>query len=132
MSAPTHSSSEEAKAPVSALVIDMDGVIWRGTQALPGLRAFFELLHDQKIPYLLATNNASQSPQSYALRLENHGLEINSERILTSGLASSMMLLARFLLLEPMSCARYSLKGAIKSPIKVRKPVLSWLVSTMN
>lgn len=78
--------------PISALVIDMDGVLWRGNEILPGFHPFFDLLKETGIPYVLATNNASQSPDSYAQRLNSLGVDIQPQSILTSGETASRIL----------------------------------------
>ncbi|MDX1523653.1 MAG: haloacid dehalogenase, partial [Anaerolineae bacterium] len=53
---------------LQALVIDMDGVLWRGETPLPGLVEFFELLHSRPIPFMMATNNARKTPDQYTAR----------------------------------------------------------------
>lgn len=50
---------------IHALIIDMDGVLWKGNQALPGLIEFFQLLRSKKIAFILATNNASLTQDQY-------------------------------------------------------------------
>ena len=45
MSNPSLQKVPKPKGDISALVIDMDGVLWRGSQPLPGLVQFFELIH---------------------------------------------------------------------------------------
>jgi 4-nitrophenyl phosphatase len=77
---------------IAALVIDMDGVLWRGSRPLEGLIPFFDLLQRNDVPYILATNNASQSPDSYAQRLDRLGVQVDPGQILSSGLAASLLL----------------------------------------
>ena len=74
----------EALRDISALVIDMDGVLWRGDDPLPGLVGFFELLRERPIVFRLATNNASKSPRQYAEKLASMGVEVAPGDILTS------------------------------------------------
>ena len=45
------------------LIIDMDGVLWHGETALPSLVEFFAFLRRRSIRFVLATNNASQTPR---------------------------------------------------------------------
>jgi 4-nitrophenyl phosphatase len=92
MSKLSQHKATKPKDDVSALVIDMDGILWRGSQILKGVHEFFDLLHTHKVPHILATNNASKSPNAYAQRFENLGIEIDPGMILTSGLASSLVL----------------------------------------
>ncbi|MGD8605610.1 MAG: HAD-IIA family hydrolase [Anaerolineales bacterium] len=77
---------------IAALVIDMDGVLWRESIPLEGLKPFFVLLERHQVPYILATNNATQSAVSYARRLDRLDVKVDPERILSSGLAASLLM----------------------------------------
>ncbi|UCF62543.1 MAG: HAD family hydrolase [Anaerolineaceae bacterium] len=77
---------------IQALVIDLDGVVWRGQTALPGAIEFFEMLTKRKLPYVLATNNAATSPEQVNRRLDLMGIAASPEDVLTSGLASAEFL----------------------------------------
>ena len=74
---------------VQSLVIDLDGVVWRGQTALPGVLEFFSMLDVRKIPFVLATNNAATSPEQVSHRMELMGINASTEDVLTSGLASA-------------------------------------------
>jgi 4-nitrophenyl phosphatase len=77
---------------IRALIIDMDGVLWHGNQAVPGLTDFFQILHDKNLPFILATNNASHTPQQYVSKLAEMGVAIEPKEIMTSALATAMYL----------------------------------------
>ena len=77
---------------VRHLIIDMDGVLWRGKQPLPGLERFFETLHRLTIRFVLATNNATKSREEYLAKLEQFGLNVGDEAILTSPQATASYL----------------------------------------
>jgi 4-nitrophenyl phosphatase len=77
---------------INALIIDMDGVLWHGTQPMPGLTDFFQTLDDLQIPFILATNNASQTPEQYVIKLAKMGVTITKKQILTSGTATALYL----------------------------------------
>lgn len=71
---------------IDGVISDMDGVLWRGSQPLPGLIPFFEMLRARNIPFALATNNSSQTQDEYVAKLESMGLTgIAKHQILTSG-----------------------------------------------
>jgi len=74
---------------IHALIIDMDGVLWEGTKALPGLKDFFELLRRQKLPFILATNNASLTQDQYIDKLNLMGISVTANEILTSSMATA-------------------------------------------
>lgn len=74
---------------IHALIIDMDGVLWEGADPLPGLTDFFDLLREQQLPFILATNNASLTQQQYITKLQNMGVSVSADEILTSSMATA-------------------------------------------
>lgn len=82
--------------PLSAFIIDMDGVLWHGNQAMPGLVDFFHTLRNRQIRFVLATNNASLTPEQYVLKLARMGIEVALTEILTSGMATALYLKAHY------------------------------------
>jgi 4-nitrophenyl phosphatase len=81
---------------LQALVIDMDGVLWRGATALPGLTDFFAFLRANNIPFTLATNNASKTPAQYVQRFAGLGIEIFPAEVMTSSLATAEYLKTQY------------------------------------
>lgn len=79
-------------ADIHALVIDMDGVLWRGDTPLPGFQAFFDFLQTRHIPFVLATNNSRKTPDQYMQRLAKFGATVEKETVLTSSLATAAYL----------------------------------------
>ncbi len=79
-----HVALERAKS----YIIDMDGVIYRGDLCLPHVPEFLQELDDAGIPYLMATNNSTKSPDEFAGKLRNMGIDLPVERILTSSVAT--------------------------------------------
>ncbi|NOQ65136.1 MAG: HAD-IIA family hydrolase [Methyloprofundus sp.] len=77
---------------IHALIIDMDGVLWHGDQAIAGLNDFFNTLRKKQIPFVLATNNASYTGQQYINKFAGMGVEVVAEEILTSGIATALYL----------------------------------------
>ncbi|MBK8814065.1 MAG: HAD family hydrolase [Methylococcaceae bacterium] len=77
---------------IKALIIDMDGVLWHGNQAIDGLTDFFQTLRDKNLRFILATNNASSTPQQYVEKLAGMGVTVELEDIMTSAMATAMYL----------------------------------------
>lgn len=75
-----------------AFIIDMDGVLWHGDIPQPGLQDFFKVLKTNHKKFILATNNASQTPSQYQIKLEKFGIEIDAHQIITSGMATASYL----------------------------------------
>jgi 4-nitrophenyl phosphatase len=79
-----------------AMIIDMDGVLWRGRTFLPGVNEFFAFLRRRSIPFILATNNSTATPQGVVDRLAQIDVEIQPSEVLTSSLATAAYLQTRF------------------------------------
>ncbi len=74
---------------LKGVICDMDGVLWRGETPLPGLRDFFALLESRHIGYVLATNNASKTPEQYVEKLARMGVTTTTEHVLNSATAAA-------------------------------------------
>lgn len=77
---------------VRGMIIDMDGVLWRGETILPGVPELFAYLREQDIGFVLATNNATQTPETYRQRMRAAGVEVSEHEVLTSALATAAYL----------------------------------------
>lgn len=77
------------------LLIDLDGVIYRGTTALPGAREFIDWLHTAGIAARLVTNNATLTPQQYVEKLARMGIDVAPDEVFTSALATAQYLRER-------------------------------------
>ncbi|HEX2914122.1 MAG TPA: HAD-IIA family hydrolase [Chloroflexia bacterium] len=73
-------------------VMDMDGVLYRGNQPLPGVQEFFAFVRKHNIPFLLLTNNSTNSSHDYSLKLERMGVKVSDSEIVTSGQATAAYL----------------------------------------
>ncbi len=77
---------------IRALIIDMDGVLWYGNKAAPGLVEFFQAIRELGLKFILATNNASSTPQQYVDKLAGMGVTVALEEVMTSAMATAMYL----------------------------------------
>jgi 4-nitrophenyl phosphatase len=80
--------SSPSQAGIQGLIIDMDGVLWEGETPLPGLAGFFNFLRTNNVSFVLATNNASRTPEEYQKKLARMGAHVEGEKILTSAVAT--------------------------------------------
>ncbi len=83
-------------ANITHLIIDMDGVLYRGDQPLPKLQEFFAFLRNKPVPFILATNNSTRTPEAYADKLARMGVEVSPAEILTSGQATARFLAGEY------------------------------------
>jgi len=77
---------------ITHLIIDMDGVLYRGNTPMPGLQEFFTFLREHPIPFILATNNSTQTPRQRVEKLARMGVQISPEEVLNSGQATARAL----------------------------------------
>ncbi len=78
------------------VLFDMDGVLYRGRTALPGVRELLAFFDQQDIRYACITNNATMTPQQYEQKLAAMEIDIPAERVLTSALATGIYLRANY------------------------------------
>ena len=81
---------------IKHLVIDMDGVLYRGNEPLPCLPEFIEFLRRQGIGFVMATNNSGSTPAQYAAKLAKMGAIVEPREIMTSGTATAAWLGQRY------------------------------------
>lgn len=55
-------------------LIDMDGVIYRENQLIPGAKEFVQALLEASAPFLFLTNNSAPTPEDLVVRLEHLGI----------------------------------------------------------
>jgi glycerol-1-phosphatase len=78
-----------AKAYDTAL-LDLDGVVYIGDDAVPGVIGALNQAHDEfGMTLTCVTNNASRSPQRVAQHLRELGLEVTAEDVVTSAQAGA-------------------------------------------
>jgi NagD protein len=77
---------------VKHFITDMDGVLIKGQQIIPGADRFIARLQDLGREYLVLTNNSLYTPRDLAHRLQSVGLEIPIERLFTSAMATASFL----------------------------------------
>jgi len=74
---------------IDGIVSDMDGVLWRGDSALPGLAELFAFARERALPVALATNNSAKSQREYVGKLERLGVAgVRESQIVTSRVAT--------------------------------------------
>ncbi len=81
---------------MKSIISDMDGVIYRGKQLIPGAHEFVQRLLGSKIPFLFLTNNAEQTPIDLKLKLEQMGISgLTEDNFITAAMATAMFLKAQ-------------------------------------
>jgi glycerol 3-phosphatase-2 len=76
------------------VLCDLDGVIYRGQEVIPGVPAALRRLTDSGIEIFYITNNSTRTPESGAEKVERlTGVSVAPEQILSSSLAAVGLLL---------------------------------------
>jgi 4-nitrophenyl phosphatase len=78
--------------PIKALILDMDGVLWRDTEPIGNLPALFKRIEQIGWKTTFVTNNATRSIIQYVEKLASFGIEVAQEQIINSGLATALYL----------------------------------------
>ncbi len=73
-------------------LIDMDGVIVRGSELIPGADAFLDRLYQRNIKFLILTNNPIYTPVDLQHRLQRMGVNVTTDHLYTSALATALCL----------------------------------------
>lgn len=78
--------------PRFGFLIDMDGVLYRGTELISGAERFIRELRDRDIPFRFLTNNSQRTRRDVATRLVRLGLDVEEEHVFTSAMSTARYL----------------------------------------
>ena len=73
-------------------LIDMDGVLYRGTQMIPGADRFVRALRAADVPFLFLTNNSQRTRRDVATKLQRLGIDAGEEHVFTCAMATARFL----------------------------------------
>lgn len=73
-------------------LIDMDGVIYRGSHLIAGAERFVARLHECGIPFFFLTNNSQRTRRDVATRLQRMGIQAEEQHIFTCAMATARFL----------------------------------------
>src|SRR5262245_31864622 len=73
-------------------LIDMDGVLYRGSELIGGATEFLGQLLARDIPFRLLTNNSQRTRRDVVAKLARMGIEVEVEHIFTSAMATARFL----------------------------------------
>lgn len=76
-------------------LIDMDGVVYRGSSMIHGADRFIRNLRDRDIPFLFLTNNSQRTRRDVCTKLQRMGVPAEERHVFTCAMAT-----ARFLAMQ--------------------------------
>ena len=77
-------------------LIDMDGVIYRGSQLIPGADELIKTLRANAIPFMFLTNNSQRTRRDVATKLQRMGIDVEEEHIFTCAMATARFLASQY------------------------------------
>lgn len=75
-----------------SIICDMDGVIYRGHELIPGAAEFVERLQRGGHKFLFLTNNSRHTPRDLKRNLDQLGISVSEDHFYTSGMATALFL----------------------------------------
>jgi HAD superfamily hydrolase (TIGR01450 family) len=80
---------------IEGLVCDMDGVLYRGSEAIPGAVEALASLRARGVRLVFCTNNSRSTVEQYIEKLRSLGIEASPEELLTSAVVTAEVLARR-------------------------------------
>jgi NagD protein len=77
---------------VYGYLIDMDGVIYRGSHLIPGADRFIQELLTANVPFLFLTNNSQRTRRDVATKLRRLGIPATEDHVFTCAMATARFL----------------------------------------
>jgi 4-nitrophenyl phosphatase len=81
---------------IKALILDMDGVVWKADAPIGDLPATFAKIRARGLKFVFATNNGTKSPEEYQQKLADLGVEVEAAQVVTSALGIGFMLAQKY------------------------------------
>ena len=73
-------------------LIDMDGVIYRGSELIAGAQRFVNTLRRSDVPFLFLTNNSQRTRRDVATKLRRMGIQAEEQHVFTCAMATARFL----------------------------------------
>ena len=73
-------------------LIDMDGVIYRGAELIPGADEFIQRLINDSIPFMFLTNNSQRTRRDVVTKLSRMGIQVEEHQVFTCAMATARYL----------------------------------------
>jgi 4-nitrophenyl phosphatase len=81
---------------IRGIILDMDGVLWRGDEPLLNMPAFFNEAERMGLKVALPTNNATRSVTQYLEKIDRYGATLRPEQIVNSPMSSAFYLAQKY------------------------------------
>jgi NagD protein len=76
-------------------LIDMDGVVYRENNLIPGAQQFIQSLQAQSVPFMFLTNNSQRTRRDVATKIRRLGVDVDETHVFTCAMATARFLAAQ-------------------------------------
>jgi 4-nitrophenyl phosphatase len=81
---------------IKALILDMDGVIWKADAPIGDLASTFRRIRERGLKFVFATNNGTKTPEEYQIKLCDLGVDVDTSQVVTSALGIAFLLAQKY------------------------------------
>jgi len=81
---------------IKALILDMDGVLWKGDAPIGDLAEIFARVRAQGLKFVFATNNGTRTADQYVQRLKGFGVDVEPWQVVTSAHGVAYLVAQKF------------------------------------
>ncbi len=98
---------EDNRSYQKSFILDMDGVVYTGSELISGAKEFVNRLKQGNYKFLFLTNNSYHTPPELKERLLNMGIDVTEDCFYTSAMATASFLKFQ----RPNGCSAYVIGG---------------------
>lgn len=81
---------------IKALILDMDGVVWKADTPIGDLVEIFTRIHARGLKFVFATNNGTKTPEEYQKKLADLDVNIEPAQVVTSAMGIAFLLAQKY------------------------------------
>lgn len=81
---------------IKALILDMDGVLWRADTPIGDLAENFKRIRARRLKFVFATNNSTKTSEQYVTRLREFGVNAEPWQVVTSSQGAAHAMAQKF------------------------------------
>jgi 4-nitrophenyl phosphatase len=81
---------------IKALILDMDGVLWKADAPIGDLADIFARVRAQGLKFVFATNNGTRTVDQYVQRLKGFGVDVEPWQVVTSAQGVAHLVAQKF------------------------------------
>jgi NagD protein len=98
---------QDQRSHQKSFIMDMDGVVYTGSEVIPGAKDFVGRLIQKNYKFLFLTNNSYHTRWELRDRLSGMGVEVDADCFYTSAMATASFLKVQ----RPEGCSAYVIGG---------------------